>query len=277
MLGSLILFSTLTLSGTPAVQSVCLQVAPVHNGKWSRTPNHTQAVLLIHGYHVHLFDKNVPKAEFRPWQKADSPLVKALAKNADVYALAYGQNASLDTIVKHSALAPSVAELRKLGYTDVVLVGHSAGGLIARHFVEDHPDAGITKVIQVCAPNAGTPLAKLSGPKSQKVFINCLTTEERKKCLELRADKKIPDNVQFLCVVARGEGDAPSDGVVPCASQWSEDLRKQGIGAHLVSGTHREVVREESLANTLATLARNQQQRWSPERIEKERKRILGK
>jgi hypothetical protein len=278
MLSSLALLCTLALAGSPAVESICWQVGPVpKNGTWVRSPDKTQAVLLIHGFHYHLFDKHVPKAEFRPWQKSDSVLVRTLAKHSDVYAFAYGQNVPIDVVVANSRLAGNVAELRKLGYTDIVLVGHSAGGLIARHFVEDNPDAGVTKVIQVCAPNEGSPLAKVFSPKSQKVFLECLTIGHRKKCLTDRCEKKIPANVQFICVVARSDGDAPSDGVVPCASQWTEDLRKQGIGAVLVSGTHREVVREEPLANTLARLVREKHTRWEPEQIERTRRLILGK
>src|ERR1043166_620112 len=173
MLATLTMCWTLTLTGAPAVQSVCQQVAPASD-KWTRTENRARAVVLLHGYYYHFSDKNVPKAIHRPWQQPDGPLVKELARDADVFAFAYGQNATIDTIVKESKLASSISELRKLGYSEIVLVGHSAGGLIARHFVEDNPDAGVTKVIQVCAPNDGSPLASLGGAKSQQVFLECL-------------------------------------------------------------------------------------------------------
>src|ERR1035438_4804334 len=156
MLCTLTLFCTLALAGAPALESTCQQVAPAPvDGKWVRSPMQKRAVVLIHGYYFHFKDKNVPKAQPRPWQAADSSLVKELAKSSDVFVFAYGQNASVDTIVKQSKLSESVAQLRKLGYREIVLVGHSAGGLIARHFVEDHPDSGVTRVVQVCAPNAG--------------------------------------------------------------------------------------------------------------------------
>jgi hypothetical protein len=266
----------LTLAGAPSVQSICQQVAPERQS-WQRTENRTQAVLLIHGFHYHFRDSSVPRAEFRPWQRADSALVQELGKTADVFALAYGQNVALDVIVKDSKLAPSVAELRKLGYSDIVLVGHSAGGLIARHFVEDNPNAGVTKVIQVCAPNGGSPLATVSGPKSQKVFLECLTADHRKKCLEMRADKKIPDKVQFVCVIARTEKGADSDGVVPCNCQWTPDLHKQGIPAIGVFGAHRDIVRDAKLAGTLSNLVCEKQERWTPERVEKAKKEFFGK
>src|ERR1043165_6526837 len=237
MLSSLPLCCTLLLGGNPAVASTFQQAAPAPvDGKLTRSANQAQAVVLIHGFYFHLRDKSVPNAELRPWQKADGPLVKELAKHADVFVFAYGQNASIETIVKESKLQDSIAQLRKLGYTEIVLLGHSAGGLIARQFVEDHPDAGVTKVIQVCAPNGGSPLALLRGHKSQKVFLDCLSEGGRQECLKLRADKRIPQNVQFVCVVARGDGKNGTDGIVPCVSQWTEDLHKQGIPAVGVLG-----------------------------------------
>jgi pimeloyl-ACP methyl ester carboxylesterase len=269
-------FWALAVAGAP-VETICQQVAPAAaNGKWTRSKGRGRAVLLIHGFHYHLRSKHVPKAELRPWQKTDSVLVKALAKDADVFVFAYGQNVPLDDIVARSDLAADVARLRKLGYTEIVLLGHSAGGLIARQFVEDHPKAGVTGVIQVCAPNTGSPLATLAVPKSQKPFVECLTAANRKKCLEARAKKRIPAKVQFVCVIGKVSKTADSDGVVPCDSQWSADLRRQGIPALTVVGNHRDVVRDASIAASLAQLVRQKHARWSAERVDKARKEILG-
>lgn len=278
MFSALTLLCVLSFNDAPVVESICQQVAPVNVGnQWRRSADQSRAVVLLHGFHLHFRDKNVPKAELRPWQRADSALVNELGKHADVFVFAYGQNVALDVIVKESNLAPSVAELRKLGYKEVVLLGHSAGGLIARQFVEDNPDAGVTKVIQICSPNGGSPLTKLTAPKSQKAFLQCLTADHRKKCLDLRCDKKIPDHVQFICVIAKSNADANSDGVVSCASQWTADLQKQGVGAVCVVGSHREVVRDAKLARTLAGLVREEQMRWPPERVEKTRKEVFRK
>ena len=278
------MFPTLTFScvlllgGVPVVDSICLQAAPVSkDAKWTRSPKHTQAVVLIHGFHYHVLNSSVPKAELRHWQKPDSTIVKALAKNADVFVFAYGQNVPLDVVVKDSKLGISVTQLQKLGYSDITLVGHSAGGLIARHFVEDHPDVGVTKVIQVCSPNGGSSLASLTAPKSQKQFMDCLTIPNRLKCLETRADKFIPDQVQFVCVVARMDPKSKTDGVVQCANQWTADLQKQGVPAICVTGSHRDVVREAKLVETLATLIRDKQDRWPPQRINEAKKEIFGK
>ncbi|MBM3993324.1 MAG: hypothetical protein FJ303_04090 [Planctomycetes bacterium] len=263
-------------AGAPAVDSICPQVAPAKD-TWARTANRARAVLLIHGFHYHFTDAGVARAALRPWQVKDSPLVKELGKDADVFSLAYGQNVPLDVIVKESKLASSVAELKKLGYSEIVLIGHSAGGLIARQFVEDNPSAGVAKVLQICSPNAGSALAELGGTKSQKPFLRSLTPDFRKKLLEARKDKRIPEKVQFLCVVARTGKGADSDSIVLCESQWTPDLHKQGIPAVGVFGVHREVVRDAKLAVTLAGLVRDSHPRWSAERVEQGKKEILAK
>jgi hypothetical protein len=283
MLTPLILMFTLTQGDVAPIDSICNQVAPPHvDGKWTRTPNRTQAVLLIRGYQVHLREAGVSKAELRPWQKADSPMVKELGKNADVFVFAYGQNAALDVVVKESKLSGSVALLRKLGYTDVALVGHSAGGLVARHFVEDHPDAGVTRVVQLAAPNGGSSFADLEAkfrivPKSQKAFLECLTIDHRRKCLEIRGHKLVPDKVQFICVVAKEAKHADTDGVVTCASQWTVDLQKQGIPAVSVLSSHSHMVRDDKVVETVASLLRTKQERWPAERVDKAKKEILGR
>jgi pimeloyl-ACP methyl ester carboxylesterase len=275
---SLTLFCTLTLAGSPAVESTCHQVAPLSTGaKWTRSADQTQAIVLIHGFYLHFKDKSVPKAALRPWQHADSALVKELGKSADVFVFAYGQNAPVDIIVKNSQLRDNIAQLRKLGYKEIVLVGHSAGGLIARHFVEDHPDAGVTKVVQVCAPNAGSPLATLQGLKSQQPFLRCLSEDGRKECLKDRATKLIPDKIQFVCVVARSDGDSVTDGVVPCLSQWTADLQKQCVPVVGVICGHRDVVRDGKMAKTLADVIREPHPRWTAERVEKAKKEIFAK
>jgi hypothetical protein len=265
----------LTLAGAPRVESICLQVAPTKE-TWTRSAEQTRAVVLIHGYYVHILDKNVAKAQLRAWQKSDSALVKELSKNADVFVFGYGQNAPLDTIVKESKLGANIAELRKLGYTDICLIGHSAGGLIARHFVEDNPRCDVTKVVQVCAPNGGSPLAVLTAPKSQKPFMECLSTEHRKKCMEQRGNKRIPDHIEFVCVIAH-EKNKQTDGVVPCHCQWTPDLQKQGVPAISVVAGHREVVRDAQLAKSICSLVCEKQDRWSAKRVEEAKKEFFGK
>jgi hypothetical protein len=269
-----------TLVALPAlkVESKFQQVAPASaGGEPARTPGRTRAVVLIHGYRLHLHDSSVSRPEFRPWQRPGSALVKELAADADVFAFGYGQNACVSDIVAHSRLAEDVARLRKLGYREIVLLGHSAGGLVARQFVEDHPAAGVTKVVQVCSPNGGCLSANLTVPHSQVAFVRCLTVKEREQCLKERADLKVPEGVQFVCFVGQGIGNVGGDGVVSCRCQWSLDLQKQGIPAVGMPVGHREAVRSAKSARVLAELVRKEQPRWRPERVQKARKDILGK
>src|SRR5262249_18474068 len=160
-----------------------------------------------------------------------------------VFAFAYGQTVPVDTIAALPSLRCGIWRLRELGYKEIVLVGFSAGGLVARQVVEDEPDLGVTKVIQVCTPNGGPSWARLkaAGPANQKPFLQSLTKETRGRSLEGRAGKRIPDGVQFVCAVGAGMG--ISDGVVSTHSQWPEDLQRQGIPAVLFRTEHLGAVR----------------------------------
>src|SRR5262249_37157965 len=152
--------------------------------------------------------------------------------------------------------------LKELGYPEIILLGHSAGGIVAREFVEDNPRAGVTKVVQVCTPNTGTALAKATFGlrKCQAPLVESLTPQGREQALRARADRKIPAHIEFVCVVCQLclEGTAAGkiadaievdltattngDGVVCTDSQWSDDLRKQGIPAVGLPFFHNAVV-----------------------------------
>jgi pimeloyl-ACP methyl ester carboxylesterase len=277
MLLPLALAGVLLAPAAPKVESKFEQVAPAPGGEPARTPGRARAVVLIHGYRLHLRDGSVSRPELRPWQRPGSALVKELADDADVFAFAYGQNVCLTDVIERSRLAEKVALLRKLGYREIVLLGHSAGGLVARQFVEDHPTAGVTKVVQVCSPNGGCFSATLTVPHSQEAFVRCLTVKGREQCLKERAGVKVPEGVQFVCFVGQGVGNVGGDGVVSCRCQWPADLQKQGIPAVARTVGHREAVRSPTSAHALAELVRKDQPRWRPERVQKARKEILGK
>jgi pimeloyl-ACP methyl ester carboxylesterase len=276
MLLPLTLACALLAPAGPKVESKFEQVAPA-GGEPARTPGRARAVVLIHGYRLHLHDRSVGRPEYRPWQRPGSALVKALAADSDVFAFAYGQNACLSDVVARGGLAEAVARLRKLGYRDIVLLGHSAGGLLARQFVEDNPGCGVTKVVQVCAPNGGCFSATLTVPHSQEAFVRCLTVKGREQCLKERAGVTVPAGVQFVCLVGQGVGNLGGDGVVSCRCQWPADLQKQCIPAVGLPVGHREAVRGAKGARALAELVRKEQPRWRPERVQKARQEILGK
>ncbi len=268
----------LTLVGSPElVEMRFQQVHPPLKAAMERAPGRTRAVLLIHGLGIHPLSKaKVYEPLFHDWQLPGSVLVKALSKDSDVFAFAYGQNARLDKIAEMPSLANAVGKLRFLGYTEIVLLGHSTGGIIAREFVEDHPRSGVTKVVQVCTPNDGSSWAKLNFTvaKDQVVFLHSLT---KKECLirnELREDKKVPVNLEFLCVV--GAAGRYGDGMVACKSQWPPDLQKQGIPAVRLATTHLTVLRAPKTVEKIAELVRADNPRWSAQRVESMRKNIVG-
>ncbi len=222
-------------------------------------------MVLLHGYRPYPSEEAVAHADFRDWQRPTALLVKELAKDSDVFSYGYGQNASVDAIVAAGGLADGVRQLRRVGYRDVVLVGHSAGALVARHFVEDNPDAGVTKLIQVCPPNGGTRAATLTLFKSQRPFLDSLTPEGREMCLKERAAKTIPNAVQCVCILSNADGD--SDGLVRCDCQWTPDLQRQGIPVVTIKVAHRTVPRVANGVAAIAAAVRQEQPRWKPERV----------
>ena len=251
------------------IETQFIQVSPAgrEGGTFQRSKGQKRAILLLPGLKIHPFSSYSGVApEFHSWQKPGSTLIKELNADADVFAFAYSQTASVDAIADHPGLAKSVRRLESLGYSDIVLIGHSAGGLIVRRFVEDYPDSGVTKVIQVCCPNGGCGSAKFDSgiPSVQRAFVESLTREARMLCLKNR-NKTIPEKVQFVIVIGTGAGDG--DGVVPIGSQWPEDLQKQGIPAFPLQTTHFTVMRSKPDAQTIAAIVREKQPRWNARQV----------
>jgi pimeloyl-ACP methyl ester carboxylesterase len=265
------------VAGGVPVETRFAQVAPERPEPMvARSVGQGRAVVLIHGLRPHPFNEgDVHRALFHSWQKPGSRLVRALARDADVFAFAYAENATVGQLASLPTLAEAVRRLQASGYQDIVFVGHSAGGLIARAFVEDHPNAGVTKVIQVCAPNTGSSWAKLHQVvvRGQEEFVRSLTKEERSRELRRRADKLIPLGVQFVCVV--GIGEVLGDGLVSYTSQWPEDLQAQGVAAVMVFATHLLVLRTTTGVTCVASLVRENVPRWDPSRVAALRRKLL--
>ncbi len=269
---------TLLAASTAPVSTQFVQVAPdFHEAPAAvRSAGQARAIVLIHGLYIHPFSRdNVSRAQLHSWQKPGSLLVQRLAAEGDVYAFAYGQTVAADEVAGRSDLAGCLRLLRSLNYSQIVLVGHSAGGLIARNLVEDHPDAGVAKVIQVCTPNGGSSWAVLQAVRANQIeFLSSLTKTARQRALEARGDRSIPPNVEFVCVV--GTGTIKGDGLVACRCQWPEDLQAQGVPALPLHATHWMAVRSAKGAELLARLVREPQPRWDAEQVRVARKRMLG-
>jgi hypothetical protein len=280
------------------------QVAPVFRDAEPFQPsaNQHRAVVLLQGLRPHPFSsRNIARAHWYGWQRPDSVLVNALAEEADVFALAYSQNDAVERIAESPRLHENIRLLKKTGYREIVLIGHSAGGLLARHLVEDYPELGVTKVVQVCSPNGGATWAnaRFGVREEQETFLGALTKNHRKNWLAQRAGKKIADDVEFVCVVGQVKlpeavsvsaplGDEGSvritvrldrfrgDGIVSAASQWPQDLRDQGIPALRLHTTHFTVMQSKSTAACLQELVRDKQTRWDAGQILEVERIVFG-
>jgi len=257
------------------------QVAPDSSKKpWAapeKPGEKTRALVLIPGLHVHpLRPTKATRPELRDWQQPKGELVKTLAKDFDVFAFGYAQTVSVDDVAQAPGLRDAVTKLRKAGYKEIVLVGHSAGGVIARQFAESNPDSGVTKVIAVAAPFAGAEAAtfKIGYPKVQAPFVKSLTPEVR---LEVTKTNKLaigPD-VDFACVVCKLKR-VETDGLVQIRSQWPEDLRQLGVPAVLSHVSHFEAMESADTAKTILELAKEKLKRWTPEEVEQGKKVLFG-
>jgi pimeloyl-ACP methyl ester carboxylesterase len=254
------------------VQTRFVQVHPASRPQTEvkRSSGQDRAVVLIHGFFLTLDDATAARAGLQLWQYPGSPVIQALAGKADVFAFAYGQNASVDRIAELPSLREHILRLKKAGYGEIILLGHSAGGIIARQFAEDNPDAGVTKVVQVCTPNGGSIWAQLPiCAPCQRPFLDSLTPKARAKALRERAAKQLPKFIQCICVIGTGAG--TGDVAVSCRRQWSEDLQKQGIPAVRVESLHFLIMNSRSTARHLADAVLRDHPRWGESEVRRMR------
>lgn len=237
----------------------------------------SRAVLLIPGLHVHpIHASKATRPDRRPWQEPKSELVKELAKDFDVFAFAYAQTVPVDVVPQLPGLRDAVVLLRKAGYKDIVLIGHSAGGLIARQFVEQYPDSGVTKVIAVGSPFAGSEVAKIKVgyPKVQAPFVRSLTPEARIAAMKMNTHP-LGQQVEFACVVCKLKR-VESDGLVFIRSQWPDDLQRLGVPAVLATVSHVDAMHHAETTKIIAKVAREKLARWAPAEVEKARTILFG-
>jgi pimeloyl-ACP methyl ester carboxylesterase len=251
---------------TPVVAARFVQITPVVRPRenFARSPGQTRAVVLIPGLSHPLARQGEAKPKFHSYENPDSPLVKRLAQEADVYAFAYAETVSVTEVGAAAGLVRDIESLRTAGYTEIVLVGFSAGGLIAREFVEDYPDSPVGKVVQVCTPNAGTFWATAG----RDDFVRSLTGTARR----VVPGKRIPDAVQFACVVATGL--FYGDGVVSIRSQWPPDLQEQGVPARMIRAGHLVAAHTPAGVALIAQLVAEPQPRWDAVRVATMRKAL---
>ena len=137
--------------------SATWQVAPLVKSdgdidKFQTKVTKTRAALLLPGLYPHpLRPEKALVPELHEWCEPGSNLVKDLAAEMDVYAFGCAQTVPLDAVSLSFGLRNTMNKLQDAGYKEIVLIGHSAGGIIARQYVEHFPKGGVTKIIQISA------------------------------------------------------------------------------------------------------------------------------
>jgi pimeloyl-ACP methyl ester carboxylesterase len=240
----------------------------------SNTGRKDRAALLIPGLKIHpLRPVRVTRPELHDWQEPRSEMVRALTRDFDVFAFGYAQTAAVDVIAHTPGLREVVGQLRQAGYQEVVLIGHSAGGIIARQFAECYPNSGVTRVVQVATPNNGSDFAaffKTGYPRSQAPFVQSLAPAVRAEAVR-RARSLFSPRVEMVSVVCKLRG-IDGDGLVHLASQWPGDLQQQGLPAAVVQVSHFDAMKAPPSVRVIAELAGARLTRWSPEQVETARK-----
>lgn len=274
----------LFLTTPPPTETQLQQLAPVVHSVSAAAPVERRAgmgraVVLLHGLRPQPWSaSSAARAEPSYWEQPHRTIVTSLAKESDVFAFHYGQTAPVDDVARSPDLIHSVRALREAGYIEVVFVGYSAGALIARQFVEDQPGGGgVNKVIQICAPNGGSGWTSLAlGVREvQTPFVKSLTKSARAAARHNRADRRIPAEVEFVCVV--GQCNWIGDGVVRRDSQWTPELQEQGIPADTIFLPHVGAMYSARLSAKVADLVRTPQRRWSKDEVAAAREKVLGK
>ncbi|MCU0705173.1 MAG: alpha/beta fold hydrolase [Fimbriiglobus sp.] len=272
---------TSTLAPAVDLPTLCWGIEPavlVVEGDTKLKPRHDRAVLLVHGLLPRVWHPDrAEKPEAHEWQVKEARLVKAISDDADVYGFSYAQTRTVDEVALSRGLREGMGAIKAAGYKEIVLVGHSAGGLVCRRFVELFPDAGVTKVVAVAAPFGGSGWAKMPGftlPKTQVPFIHSLSPEARETTARWR-EAKVPSEVEFACVLCRaGRGDG--DYVVGLRSQWPDDLQKVGVPVVLANCTHLEAMTCEPVAREVTRLVSGKVVRWDEDDVAKARRVLFG-
>src|SRR5262245_22192328 len=225
----------------------------------------SRAVILIHGLRVQPVSAAAARrAEPSFWEMPQAPLVHALSKENDVYGFHYAQTTGVDDVARLPMLSRAVISLKEAGYSEIIMVGYSAGGIIARQFVENQPaGCGVTKVIQVCTPNNGSDWTVLTqGVRAAQIpFVESLKRQSRMEIARQRTDRRIPELVQFVCLVTVSNW--VGDGVVRRDSQWPPDMQNQGIPAETIFRSHVGAMYSTRLSTKVAELVATPQPRWT--------------
>jgi len=237
-----------------------------------------RAVVFVHGLLPRvLHPERATKPGLHDWQMPDSTIVKELKTDCDLYGLSYAQVFSTDAIAMSAVLRDGIEMLKSTGYKEIVLLGHSAGAIVCREFVEAFPKSGVTKVISVCGPHLGSGWAQLPNftlPKTQLNFINSLHPDVRAARLK-EYPSVIEGRLEYCCLICKFRR-TDHDTVVSLRSQWPDDLQDNGVPAVVVPCTHFDVMISDVGVRAICEVVRNRVVRWKPEQLAAARLQLFG-
>ncbi|MEM9062380.1 MAG: alpha/beta fold hydrolase [Pseudomonadota bacterium] len=120
--------------------------------------------------------------------------------------------------------------IARLGQTEIALVGHSMGGIIARSLcVEDH-GLNIRRVIQIGAPNLGSPLAdRLGSLWPVRRACGPAVADIRPRAGPIQVDDRIAAIAGVGGFGEYGGLAGPHDGAVSARSAWAGAARRAHV------------------------------------------------
>ncbi len=157
-------------------------------------------------------------ANVRLPERLDTRGVTVPPRQADVFAIRFSRAANTDGVAyKALELAESIREVRRLtGAKKVRLVAHSAGGIIARAYLQDALPGvkyrgDVDRLITIATPHLGSALAEHWGD-----YLGTRATSIKPSAALIRnlnSKFPLPDDVTFASIVVRGiAADARGEG-----------------------------------------------------------------
>lgn len=219
-----------------------LALALILLGAAGSTAARAEAVILLHGY------GSGPET----WQRTG--IIEVFEREGWAYAGRLEARRPVPPLrgprvytVDYDGLAPLETQRRQLGaalagLTDetgsIVLVGHSAGGVLARYYLVRAPDPRVSAVISIASPHLGSQgagLAQLAQSTPLGWFWDRIPG--RSKPLRLAAElapeqpgnflfwlnRQVHPPIQYLAVIHRSDS-------APSTADWLVDPRSQDLG-----------------------------------------------
>jgi len=163
------------------------------------------------------------------------------------WVMQYPSGAPLDVVSDY--LADALGQMNaRYGFTEVVIVAHSMGGLVTRAFVMKHEARNsrykLAKVMTINSPLYGMDSAA-SGVKSSPIVVPVWRDVASGSEFVTRVHKwHWPKDVPYFLIFSYLP-DEEGDGVVPLRSQLSNSLQEEATVIRGLQAQHAQVLRDE--------------------------------